>query len=76
MKKSFSKGLTKEITDRTALIAKSLVIFTKHVSNRLPIRKSVTKLLLTNARHPVGLACMTWTGVSREPASSVMTIIL
>ncbi len=43
MKKSFSKGLTKEITNWTALIANCLVLLTKRVSNRLPIRKLLSK---------------------------------
>ncbi len=45
MTKSFSKGLTKEITDRTAMIANCLVLFTKRVSNRLLIRKRLSKTL-------------------------------
>ncbi len=32
--------------DWTALIAKNLVIFTKRVSNRLPIRKRLSKTLV------------------------------
>ncbi len=46
MTKSFSKGLTKGITDRTALIANYLVPFTKRVSNRLLIRKRLSKTLV------------------------------
>ncbi len=43
MMKSFSKGLTKGITDRTALLAKHLAFFTKRVSNRLLTRKRLSK---------------------------------
>ncbi len=40
MMKSFSKGVTKEITDRTVMIANRLVIFTKHISNVLTHQKT------------------------------------
>ncbi len=40
MTKSFSKGLTKEITDRTVMIANRLVILTKRVSNVLTDQKT------------------------------------
>ena len=40
MTKSFSKGLTKGITDRTVMIANHLVIFTKRVSNALTYQKT------------------------------------
>ena len=40
MTKSFSKGLTKEITDRTVMIANRLVIFTKCISNALTYQKT------------------------------------
>ncbi len=43
MMKSFSKGLTKEITDWTAMIANCLVFVTKRVSNRLLTRKWLSK---------------------------------
>ena len=43
MTKSFSKGLTKEITDRTVMIANHLVVLTKRISKRLPIRKQLSK---------------------------------
>ncbi len=46
MTKSFSKGLTKEITDRTASITDHSVFFTKRVSNRLLIRKRLSKTLV------------------------------
>ncbi len=46
MTKSFSKGLTKSITDRTALIAKHLVLLTKRVSNHLLNRKRLSKTLV------------------------------
>ncbi len=40
MTKSFSKGFTKEITDRTVMIANRLVIITKRVSNALTYQKT------------------------------------
>ncbi len=40
MTKGFSKGFTKEITDRTVMIANRLVIFTKRVSNALIYQKT------------------------------------
>ena len=40
MTKSFSKGLTKGITDRTVIVANRLVIFTKRVSNVLIYQKT------------------------------------
>jgi len=40
MTKSFSKGLTKGIMDRTVMIANCLVIFTKRVSNALTYQKT------------------------------------
>ena len=40
MTKSFSKGLTKEITDRTVMIANHLVILTKRISNVLTYQKT------------------------------------
>jgi len=40
MTKSFSKGFTKEITDRTVMIANCLVIITKRVSNALTYQKT------------------------------------
>ncbi len=40
MTKSFSKGLTKEITDRTVMIANRLVILTKRISNALTYQKT------------------------------------
>ena len=43
MTKSFSKDLTKGITDWTAMIANYLVLFTKRVSNRLLTRKRLSK---------------------------------
>ena len=46
MTKSFSKGLTKGITDQTAMIANHLALFTKRVSNRLLIRKWLSKTLV------------------------------
>ena len=46
MKKSFSKGLTKEIMNRAALIANGLALFTKRVSNRLLTRKWLSKTLV------------------------------
>ncbi len=46
MMKSFSKGFTKSLTDRTVLIADHFVFLTKRVSNRLPIRKQLSKTLV------------------------------
>ncbi len=40
MTKSFSKGLTKEIMDRTVMVANRPVIFTKRVSNALTYQKT------------------------------------
>ena len=40
MMKSFSKGFTKRIMDRTVMIANRLVIFTKRVSNALIYQKT------------------------------------
>ena len=40
MTKSFSKGFTKRITDRTVMIANRLVILTKRVSNALTYQKT------------------------------------
>ncbi len=40
MTKSFSKGLTKEITNRTVMIANRLVILTKRISNALTYQKT------------------------------------
>ncbi len=40
MTKSFSKGLTKEITDQTVVIANRLVVFTKRISNALTYQKT------------------------------------
>ncbi len=40
MTKSFSKGLTKGITDQTVMIANRLVILTKRVSNALTYQKT------------------------------------
>ena len=40
MTKSFSKGFTKEITDRTVMIANRLVVLTKRVSNALTYQKA------------------------------------
>ena len=40
MMKSFSKGLTKEITDWTVMIANRLVILTKRISNALTDQKT------------------------------------
>ena len=39
MMKSFSKGLTNGITDRTVMIANRLAVFTKRVSNALTYQK-------------------------------------
>src|SRR6266478_7958417 len=46
MTKSFSKGLAKEITDRTVLIANHLILLIKRVSNRLLTRKWLSKTLV------------------------------
>ena len=40
MTKSFSKGLAKQITDRTVMIANRLVVFTKRISNVLTHQKT------------------------------------
>ncbi len=40
MTKSFSKGFTKRITDRTVMIANRLVVFTKRISNALTHQKT------------------------------------
>ena len=40
MTKSFSKGFTKRITDRTVMIANRLVTLTKRVSNALTYQKT------------------------------------
>ena len=40
MTKSFSKGFTKRITDRTVMIANRLVIFIKRISNALTYQKN------------------------------------
>ena len=40
MTKSFSKGLTKEITDRTIMIANRLDVLTKRVYNALTYQKT------------------------------------
>ena len=40
MTKSFSKDLTKEIMDRTVMIANRLVVFTKRISNALTYQKT------------------------------------
>ena len=40
MTKSFSKGLTKRITNRTVMIANRLIVFTKHISNALTYQKT------------------------------------
>ena len=40
MTKSFSKGLTEKITDRTVMITNRLVILTKRVSNALTYQKT------------------------------------
>ena len=40
MTKSFSKGLTHRITDRTVMIANRLVVLTKRVYNALTYQKT------------------------------------
>ncbi len=40
MTKSFSKGFTKKITDRTVMIANRLAVLTKHVYNALTYQKT------------------------------------
>ena len=40
MTKSFSKGFTKELTDRTVMIANRLVVFTKRISNAPTYQKT------------------------------------
>ncbi len=40
MTKSFSKGVTKRITDRTVMIANRLVVLTKRISNALTYQKT------------------------------------
>ncbi len=39
MMKSFSKGFTKRITDRTVMIANRLAVFNKRISNALRYQK-------------------------------------
>ncbi len=40
MTKSFSKGFTKSITDRTVMVSNRLVILTKRVYNALTYQKT------------------------------------
>jgi len=40
MTKSFSKGFTKKITDRTVMIANHLILLTKHISNAPTYQKT------------------------------------
>ena len=40
MTKSFSKGLTKRIMNRTVMIANRLIVFTKRISNALTYQKT------------------------------------